>query len=595
MEALPVTAVILLVEDEALIALNERLTLEKKGFTVRVAHSGEEALAIVDEDDSLDLVLMDIDLGQGMDGTEAAQRILEIKELPIVFLTSHAEQEMVRKVRGITQYGYILKSSGEFVLIQAIQIALDLFEAHRKLKRSEERYRTMIETAPMPFQSLNSEGRLIDVNRAWLRTLGYDRDEVLGTWFGDLLHPDQVELFRERFPRFKSEGEIQAVEFLMRHADGGYRNTLFNGCIAYTEVGNFSHTVCVFEDVTERRKVEEAHRASEARLQSILNSAPIGIGVVRQRVIQEVNDRVCGISGYEKEELLGRSVRIFYETEEEYKRVGEAKYRLIDEAGVGTVETRWVRKDGAVIDILLTSTPIEAESREGDVIFTAFDMSDYKESQRGLRKALQEKEQLMKELNHRVKNNLNMVASLINLKEGALPESVDLSDLQNQIDAIRTVHEKLAQTEGALSINMKSYLADLLDAGFHWPQASEPPKVELNIEEAILPAKTAAAVGLIVNELATNAAKHGFPGTESPILSVAFHHDREASEYELNVSNSGKPFPDHVTPDDPSSGGLGLQLISAMVETLEGRITLQRDPVTAISIRLPAPEDGQGK
>jgi two-component sensor histidine kinase len=218
-------------------------------------------------------------------------------------------------------------------------------------------------------------------------------------------------------------------------------------------------------------------------------------------------------------------------------------------------------------------------------------MSDYKESQRGLRKALQEKEQLMKELNHRVKNNLNMVASLINLKEGDLPKGVDLSDLQNQIDAIRTVHEKLAQTEGALSINMKSYLSDLLDAGFHWPQAAEPPRVETEVEETILPAKTAAAVGLIVNELATNAAKHGFPGTANPRLSVAFHHDREAAEYELTVSNSGKRFPDRISPDEPATGGLGLQLISAMVETLDGRITLQREPETTISIRLPSPDN----
>jgi PAS domain S-box-containing protein len=240
---------ILLVEDEAIIALNERRILEKNGLDVSVAHNGDAAIDAIRTDETISLVLMDIDLGGGIDGTQAAMQILGIRDVPIVFLTSHSEYDMVKRVKGISRYGYVIKSSGEFVLIEAIQTAFELFDAYRQLQKSEHRYRTMVETAPMPFQSLDANGRILDVNNAWLSTLRYDsREEVLGMWFGDLLHPDQVELFRQRFPIFKAQGHIERVGFLMRRSDGSYVSTLFNGCIAYSEDGEFSHTVCVFQE-----------------------------------------------------------------------------------------------------------------------------------------------------------------------------------------------------------------------------------------------------------------------------------------------------------------------------------------------------------
>lgn len=246
---------ILLVEDEVIIALAEKQQLEKNGLQVVVAHSGVAAIEVFDNDPSIDLVLMDIDLGDGIDGTQAAEQILSRKEIPIVFLTSHSEREMVKRVRGITRYGYILKNSGEFVLVEGIANAFDQFALHQKLVRSERRYRSMVETAPMPFQSLNRDGVIVDVNNAWLATLGYERDEVVGKWFGDLISPEQVSLFRDRFPIFMEQGHIDGVDFRMRHRNGSFIETIFNGCIAYSEDGEFSHTICIFQDVSDVRHI----------------------------------------------------------------------------------------------------------------------------------------------------------------------------------------------------------------------------------------------------------------------------------------------------------------------------------------------------
>ena len=104
---------ILLVEDEVIIALSEQKTLEGFGFTVESVRSGEDAVTRIETDDSVDLVLMDIDLGSGMDGTEAAERILETRELPVVFLSGHTEPEIVDRTERVTSYGYIPKGSSD--------------------------------------------------------------------------------------------------------------------------------------------------------------------------------------------------------------------------------------------------------------------------------------------------------------------------------------------------------------------------------------------------------------------------------------------------------------------------------------------------
>lgn len=121
---------ILLVEDEAITALATSKTIEKYGYSVVTAPTGESALDIIKSNPEIDLILMDIDLGKGIDGTETARRILRSHNLPIVFHTSHSEKDMVDRVKGITRYGYVLKNSGEFVLIESIIMAFELFNAY---------------------------------------------------------------------------------------------------------------------------------------------------------------------------------------------------------------------------------------------------------------------------------------------------------------------------------------------------------------------------------------------------------------------------------------------------------------------------------
>lgn len=125
---------ILLVEDEVLIAMGEKSQLEKEGYSVQTVNSGEKAVEAINVGCLCDLILMDIDLGKGMDGTQAAEMILRDHDIPIVFLSSHIEPEIVEKTEKITSYGYVVKNSSITVLDASIKMAFKLFDANRETR-----------------------------------------------------------------------------------------------------------------------------------------------------------------------------------------------------------------------------------------------------------------------------------------------------------------------------------------------------------------------------------------------------------------------------------------------------------------------------
>ncbi len=126
---------------------------------------------------------------------------------------------------------------------------------------------------------------------------------------------------------------------------------------------------------------------SESRLRSIFRAAPVGIGVVVDRMIKDANDRLYDMTGYSRDELVGQNARMLYPTEAEYDYVGSEKYRQIAEKGTGSVETRWRCKDGSVINVLLSSTPFNLNDLSAGVTFTALDITERKKAEEISREA----------------------------------------------------------------------------------------------------------------------------------------------------------------------------------------------------------------
>jgi PAS domain S-box-containing protein len=142
-------------------------------------------------------------------------------------------------------------------------------------------------------------------------------------------------------------------------------------------------------EAVKHKQIEKTLQESETALSTILQVVPIGIGVVCDRVIKEINERFCKILGYSKEEILGNSARMFYPTDEDFEYVGREKYLQIHEKGMGEVETRFRCKDGNLIDVVLRSAPIDPKDLSIGVTFTVLDVTARKQSERELRKSEQ--------------------------------------------------------------------------------------------------------------------------------------------------------------------------------------------------------------
>ncbi|MFA5182201.1 MAG: PAS domain S-box protein [Syntrophales bacterium] len=228
----------------------------------------------------------------------------------------------------------------------------------------------------------DTDGYFRRLNPEWEATLGYKLEELEGRRFLDFVHPDDLE--RTLSAVSDLSGGKQVLNFTNRYLakDGTYRwiewrSVPYQGKLIYAAA----------RDITERIRTEQALRDREFNLRSIFRVAPIGIGLVSNRIIRRVNDRLCAMIGYSREELLGKSARILYRTDEEFDWVGKEKYRQIAEQGTGSVETRWIRKDGAVIDVFLSSTPLDTANLEAGVTFTALDITDRNRAESALRES----------------------------------------------------------------------------------------------------------------------------------------------------------------------------------------------------------------
>lgn len=208
---------------------------------------------------------------------------------------------------------------------------------------------------------------------------------------------------------------------------------------------------------------------SDNRIKSIFKAAPIGIGVVTERIITDVNAQVCEMSGYSSEELIGTRSRIFYPTQEEYEYVGKVKYRLISESGTGTVETRWKRKDGSIIDVLLSSAPIDNSDLSKGVTFSALDITERKKAEEALlySKVISDdtnriKSEFMKNMSHELRTPLT---SVIGFSDILLEQdSEGLSDAQkNYVGYIHTSGRSLLGLINKI-LDFSKYEIDDLDA-----------------------------------------------------------------------------------------------------------------------------------
>lgn len=324
---------ILLVEDEMLIAMAEKITLEKNGYRVMTAGSGENAIKAVKTNPAIDLILMDIDLGNGIDGTEAAKEILREHDLPVVFLSSHTEPEIVGKTENITSYGYIVKNSGDMVLIASIKMAFRLFDARMKQKETENELRLhslVLDQIKDHVTITDLNGVITYVNKAVAETVGHSREDILG---------QLTEIYGEDAERGATQKEIVETtlkeelwrgEVINYTADGREQIMDCRTQVIFDEKEKPVALCGIATNITAYKRTEESLRTNEISYKNVLEFVPVFILDREFRYLQ-VNKLAADLVQMEAAELVGKKITdlfpgfeesVFFQT---YKQVMESR------------------------------------------------------------------------------------------------------------------------------------------------------------------------------------------------------------------------------------------------------------------------------
>jgi PAS domain S-box-containing protein len=226
------------------------------------------------------------------------------------------------------------------------------------------------------------DGMILDVSDTFLQTSGYAREEVVGRSVIDIGIWSDSEERKAFITPLRECGEVRCFLAHFTMKDGRTRPFEISG--RQVEIAGEACVVSISRDVSEIKRQEAELRKQLGTLDSIFRAAPTGIGMVRERVITAANQRLCDMLGYSQDELMNQEARMLYPTQEESDWVGKEKYEQIARQGTGTVETRWVRKDGRIIDVLLSSTPIDLTDLSVGVTFTALDITERKATEQAL-------------------------------------------------------------------------------------------------------------------------------------------------------------------------------------------------------------------
>lgn len=267
---------VLLVEDEVLIAMAKQKELEKYGYNVLTVNTGEKAVAISKENDKIDLILMDINLGPGIDGTEAAEIILTDHGIPVVFLSSHTDPETVEKTEKITSYGYVVKSSSITVLDASIKMAFKLFSANKTIEQSDKKQKAMLSDITDVIGIISMDGNMKYTSPNIQKWFGWLPEDIIGTDGFQNVHPDDMEMIQKDFPNFiEEDNSTKTMEFRYKCKDGNYKPVELTAMNLINDQ-NIKGVLINYRDISERKHSEDIVRESEARLKEAQEIAQVG-------------------------------------------------------------------------------------------------------------------------------------------------------------------------------------------------------------------------------------------------------------------------------------------------------------------------------
>jgi PAS domain S-box-containing protein len=633
---------LLLVDDEASIGMGEAKVLRAAGYEVMLASTREGAIeAARTERGRVDLVLMDMDFGQGMDGIRSAAEILERRDLPILFLSSGAEGE----------------ADGP-ALLSSVEAALDLWEASGRRGGSrpfagassgrapgplslvsipegmvvfseprageppapaagegQEDYRVLVDHIQSLVCKVDSAGRYLFLSPSYKSVLGYEPKDLLGKPAKELLHPDDMRQAVGKFTAMQKPGMATVDAWRFRHANGSWR---WFECRTAVYLGRrgLLETIVVSSDITARKQIEDA-QSFLAQRGWAKSGEDFFRTLARFLAEQLTADYVC-IDGFPEGSAIPRTAALYldgrFEEDESFALRDMLCDEVVEKSACCFPEgvCRLFPEDEALRDIgadgyagmtlassegkVIGMIAVVKRSRFEDPAFVrtilqlvagrAAGELERREGVEALRRSLAQTETLMKELQHRVKNNLNIVSSLLSLESEGLKDEASRSvflDAQSRILSMSAIYERLYLSSDLAQVQMDQYLRDLAASIFvTYTVDSARIRLRLSLQPLALETKRAIPLGLIVNELITNAIKYAYPDGASGEVAISLECSSDRAL--LCVRDDGAGLPAGLDPK--KSDGMGLTLVRSLASQMDAALAIESSPGSGMRARI---------
>jgi len=462
----------------------------------------------------------------------------------------------------------------------------DLKKTEISLRESEERFRLAFENANIGVSLISPDGCFIRVNPQLCRILGYTKEELEGMNVRYITHPDYANVTKYYISKYMT-GEIKFAEFDKQylHADGHIIWVQISSSLVRDIEDKPLYFISHIQDITARKHAEESLVKERLKLFSVLDTMPTFVYL-------QASDYTVPFANRKFRELFGEPENRFcYEILNGRKKPCETcpTFRIFDTKKPQMWE--WTNSKGQTYMIYDDFFPGEDESEM--VLEIGIDITSLKQTENRLKAAVEEKIMLLREVHHRVKNNMQSLIYLIDMQADTLKNQDILSafeDLQGRIRAMALVHESLYKADDLSKIDFAKYIEELASAQFHAINKNKPVSLYVDVSDVKISINLAIPCGLIINELITNSLKYAFPDIEDSKIIEGCHYkiriqfELHDKEYILKVSDNGIGLPPDFNWRETKSLGLKLVNIWATYQ-LAGKIDLDTKDGTAFTIR----------
>lgn len=475
-------------------------------------------------------------------------------------------------------------------LIGAMETLEDITErkkAEIALKKSEERFRAVAESAVDALVTTDINGTIRFFNNSLSKIFGYSKEELTNKPLTNLMPERYKDKYLKELERFKESGEHSLVGKTVvttgLKRDG--TEFPFEMSLSSWKSGEKIFFTSIIRDLTEKDKAEEALRESEEKYRTIIETAQEGMWVIDENAkTTYVNPSMAEILGYSADEMMGKSLFDFMDDDGKVDASEKMERRR---SGIREVhDFRFIHKDGSEVWTMISTNPIFDKNEEFiGALGMLSDITHRKQMEVQIKKSLEEKEMLLKEIHHRVKNNLAVISSLLNLQSEYITNKEDLElfrESQTRAKSMALIHEKLYQSEDLKRINFGEYMQTLVKDLFNiYAVDSSYLTLHMDVENIMLDINLSIPLGLIINELISNCLKYAFPNGRKGKINIKL--ESKDSKITLIVGDNGVGMPEDI--DFKNTDSLGLQLVNNLVGQIDGEIKLDRSHGTEFEIK----------